>query len=180
MKREEALKLVNSKIKSKNLIKHSLAVEAAMREIANYLKENEDVWGIAGLLHDLDYEETKDDPTRHGMRTAELLTGKVDDCVLYAIKAHSGKVEPKSKLDIALYAIDPLTGLIVAACLMHPDKKLASLDKEFILRRFNEKRFAASVNRDQIKSCDKLGIKLELFVDLVLKGMQRINYEFDK
>ncbi|MCK4353520.1 HDIG domain-containing protein [candidate division WOR-3 bacterium] len=177
MNRKEALGLVNSMIKTKNLIKHSLAVESGMRELAKHFSEDEELWELAGLLHDLDYEETKDDFSKHGLRTAEILKEKVDEKILYAIKAHSGKTEPKSKLDIALYAIDPLTGLIVAACLMHPEKKLEYLNKDFILRRFKEKRFAAGANREQIKTCTKLGIELEEFIDLVLRSMQKIHKE---
>lgn len=174
---EEALELVNSKIKTNNLIKHSLAVEASMRELAFYLKEDEEIWGLAGLLHDLDYEETKDDFPRHGFRTVEMLEGKVDERILYTIKAHTGHVEAKSKMDVALYAIDPLTGLIVAACLMHPEKKLECLDEKFVLRRFKEKRFAVGASREQIMSCEKLGLLLENFIAIVLKGMQKIHSE---
>ena len=177
MEYKEAFELVNSKIKTQNLVKHCLAVESCMRELANHFSENVEQWGLAGLLHDLDYEETKDNFALHGIRTVELLEGKVDSSILYAIKAHPGHVEPKSKMDIALYALDPLTGLIVASCLMHPDKKLASLDKDFILRRFNERRFAAGANRDQIMRCERLGISLDQFIDLALKGMQKIHSE---
>ena len=177
MKREEALKLVNSNIRTKNLVKHCLAVESSMRELAHYFKEDEEIWGLAGLLHDLDYEETKDDFPRHGIRTAEMLEGKVDERILYAIKSHPGHIPLKSKLDIALYSVDPLTGLIVAACLMHSDKKLEYIDKDFILHRFKENRFAAGANREQIKSCERLGLSLLDFIDLVLRGMQKIHKE---
>lgn len=177
MKREEALTLVKERIKTKNLIKHSLAVESGMRELAEHFEEDKEVWGIAGLLHDLDYEETKDDFSKHGLKTAEMLDGKVDEQIIYAIKAHSSKAPPLSKLDYALYAIDPLTGLIVAACLMHPEKKLEYVDTEFVLRRFGEKRFAAGANREQIKSCEKLGVTLDEFIDLTLTGMQKIHKE---
>lgn len=177
MEREEAWRLVNLNIKTKNLVKHSLAVESGMRELARHFKEDEQIWGLAGLLHDLDYEETKDNFDSHGLKTVEMLQGKVEDTILYAIKSHSCKVDPKSKLDIALYAIDPLTGLIVAACLMHPDKKLQLLDTEFIIRRFKEKRFAAGANRAQIMRCEQMEISLEEFVSLVLKGMQKVHNE---
>jgi hypothetical protein len=177
MEREEAVRLINKEIKTNNLIKHSLAVEAGMRELAHYFKEDEEIWALAGLLHDLDYEKTKNDFKNHGIKTIEILKGKVEECVLYAIKAHPGHVKPKSKLDIALHAIDPLSGLIVAACLMHPKKQLRYLDKNFILRRFKEKRFARGADREQIKSCEKLGITIEKFIDIVLKGMQKVSKE---
>lgn len=177
MEREEALELVKSKIKNQNLVKHCLAVEAGMIELARHFGEDEKLWGLTGLLHDLDYEETKDDFPNHGIKTTEMLEGKVVAEIIYAIKAHPGHVAAKSKLDISLYAIDPLTGLIVAACLMHPDKKLSSLDSEFILRRFKEKRFAAGANREQIMTCEKLGLQLDEFITIVLKAMQNIHKE---
>jgi len=175
MDREEALSLLKKKLKNNNLIKHCLAVEAAMRGLARYFGEDEERWGLAGLLHDLDYEETKDNPSSHGLLTSRMLEGKVDDQIIHAIKAHSGLLEAKSKMDISLYAADALTGLIVAACLVHPQKKLSFLDTDFILRRFTEKRFAQGADRGQIKSCEKVGLSLDKFVDLVLKEMQRIH-----
>lgn len=175
MDREEALLLVKEKLKTQNLIKHSLAVEAGLKELAEHFGEDKEMWALAGLLHDLDYEETKDDASKHGLVTAEMLKDKVDDQIIYAIKAHSGKVPPLSTLDWALCAVDPLTGLIVAACLMHPEKKLEFLDTEFILHRFDEKRFAAGADREQIKSCENVGITLGEFIDLTLTGMQRIH-----
>lgn len=177
MKREDAIILVNEKIQTKNLIKHCIAVEFGMREVAKHFGEDEELWGLTGLLHDLDYEETKDDFPNHGLKTSEMLQGKLPEDALYAIKAHAGKVPNKSKLDYALFAIDPLTGLIVAACLMHPDKKLHSLNNEFISRRFEEKRFAAGANREQIKECEKIGISLDKFIELTLSGMQKVHID---
>ncbi|MGM0442370.1 MAG: HDIG domain-containing metalloprotein [Elusimicrobiota bacterium] len=176
MNREQALNLVKEKVDTQNLIKHMLATEACMEELARYFNEEEEEWGLAGLLHDVDYEQTKDDPERHGLRSAEILEDKeVDIRIIEAIKAHAGKKEPENKLEKALYAVDPLTGLIVAAALMHPDKELKSTDTDFVLRRFGEKRFAAGADRDQIRSCENLGMELEKFVDISLKAMQDID-----
>jgi putative nucleotidyltransferase with HDIG domain len=177
MTRDEALELVKSEIKNDRLVKHCLAVEAAMRRLAKHFNEDEERWGLAGLLHDLDYETTADDFSKHGLTTAEMLEGKVDEDIIYAIKAHPGHVEAKSKMDISLYAIDPLTGLIVAACLMHPEKDLTYLDAGFVMRRFKEKSFARGADRDQIKVCERLNISLEEFVSLVLEAMQGIHTE---
>ncbi|UCE27313.1 MAG: phosphohydrolase, partial [Candidatus Coatesbacteria bacterium] len=94
-----------------------------------------------------------------------------------AIRAHAYKKEPTGDFEVALYAVDPLTGLIVAAALMHPDKKLASLDKDFVMRRFSEKRFAAGADRDQIRACENLGIELPRFVEICLGAMQEISDE---
>lgn len=172
LSREEALALVQQHVSNRNLVKHMIAVEAVMRRLARQLGENEGIWGLAGLLHDLDYSETVDDFGRHGFRTVEILADKdVPPEALHAIKAHPGHVDRETPTDKALYAIDPLTGLIVAAVLMHPQKKLRALDVDFVLRRFKEKRFAAGADRDQIRACSELGLDLEEFLKLGLEGM---------
>ena len=178
MKREEALGLVKSKVKGKNLIKHMLAVEAIMKRVAEHLDEDVEMWTLTGLLHDLDYDETVNDFDRHSLLTCEWLKDyHLDERILHAIKAHPEKVEPRSKMDWTLFAADPLSGLIVAAALMHPSKKLKEVTAEFILNRFKEKRFAAGANRENIKACEKIGLSLEEFVKLALEGMQSIDEE---
>jgi putative nucleotidyltransferase with HDIG domain len=178
MKREEALDLVKSKVKGKNLVKHMLAVEAIMKRVAEQLDEDVEMWVLTGLLHDLDYDETVDDFDRHSLLTCEWLKDyHLDERILYAIKAHPGKVEPQSKMDWALFAADPLSGLIVAAALMHPTKKLKNVTAEFVLNRFKEKRFAAGANREDIRACQNIGFSLEEFVKLALEGMQSIDVE---
>jgi putative nucleotidyltransferase with HDIG domain len=178
MNREEALDLVKSKVKGKNLVKHMLAVEAIMRRVARHLNEDEQMWGLTGLLHDLDYDQTVNDPDRHSLLTCEWLREyDLDERMLYAIRAHPGKAEPKSKMDWALFAADPLSGLIVAAALMHPSKKLKEVTVEFVLNRFKEKRFAAGANREDIKACEKIEVPLEEFIRLALEAMQGIDEE---
>ncbi|MBD3289836.1 HDIG domain-containing protein [candidate division KSB1 bacterium] len=178
MDREEAYKLAKSRFKNKNLFKHVLAVEAVMRELAVHLKEDEDKWGLAGLLHDLDYEETVDDPDRHTLVTEQILEDfDVDEEIITAIKCHNDKAPRESNFGKAIYAADPVTGLIVAAALMHPDKKLRSIDVPFILRRFKEKRFAMGANREQIKTCSEIGLDLDTFLDISLRAMQKIDRE---
>jgi putative nucleotidyltransferase with HDIG domain len=178
MEREEALNLVKSKVKGKNLIKHMLAVEAIMRRVAVHFNEDIRMWSLTGLLHDLDYDETVNDFERHSLLTCEWLKDyELDQRILYAIKAHPRKVEPESKMDWTLFAADPLSGLIVAATLMHPTKKLKNVTPEFVLNRFKEKRFAAGANREDIKACEKIGLSLEEFVKLALEGMQSIDEE---
>lgn len=178
MTREEAFGLVKEKVSNKNLIKHMVATEACMRGLARHFGEDEELWGLTGLLHDLDYDLTKDDFPRHGLLSAEMLEERgVDERIVQAVKAHPGHVEAQSMLDKALYAVDPLTGLIVAAALMHPDKKLAGLDTDFVLRRFKEKRFAAGANRDQISTCEGFGLSLEDFVTICLESMKSTSSE---
>jgi len=174
---DEGLALVQSTVTNKNLIKHMLATEVCMRKLAAHFNEDVEQWGLAGLLHDLDYDQTAKDFPRHGLMSAEMLARKVDDAVIYAIKAHPGHVPAISRMDKALYAVDPITGLIVAAALMAPEKKLKNVDRDFVLRRYKEKKFAAGANREQIASCSTLGLTLEDFTQMCVEAMQSISGE---
>ncbi|MBN1884991.1 MAG: HDIG domain-containing protein [Candidatus Krumholzibacteriota bacterium] len=177
MSREDGMALVRRHVTKKNLVKHALAVEAVLRSLARLFGEDEEVWGIAGLLHDLDYETTVDDPPRHGYVTREMLEGDdLPDEILQAIVAHVGHegVERKTLLDKAIYCTDPVTGLIVASALMHPSKSLAGMDAEFVGKRFREKRFAAGADRDAIAECRELGLELHVFLGIALEAMQGI------
>lgn len=176
--RDDALNWVKSEIHAPNLIKHILAVEASCRRLAEHFGEDPEYWGMAGLLHDLDYELTVNTPEKHTRLTAEWLREKeFDEGIIHAVMAHAEAVAPESRLDWAIYAIDPTTGLIVAAALMHPSKKLAGLDVPFIMKRYKEKRFAAGARREAIAACSNLGLSLEDFLGLVLDGMKRISDE---
>ncbi|MBN1779956.1 HDIG domain-containing protein [bacterium] len=178
MMRDEAFNLVKQHVSNKNLIKHMLATEAVMGSLARHLGENETEWKLAGLLHDLDYDKTVDHFERHGLLTAELLSSHdISEAVIQAIKSHPGHFPRESAMDKALYAADPVTGLIVAAALMHPSKKLKNVDVTFVERRFQEKRFAAGADRDQIRSCETLGLGLSEFIALSLRAMQEIDGE---
>ncbi|HZK18901.1 MAG TPA: HDIG domain-containing protein [Clostridia bacterium] len=180
MQREEAVKLLKKHLKNKNLYKHCLAVEAVMRALADRFEEDAELWGIAGLLHDIDYEETKDDPHRHSIVGAEMLgeLGFPEDLV-YAVKVHNEAhgLPRKSLFDKALYAADPVTGLIVAGALISPEKKLGAIDLEFLSNRFKEKSFARGANREQIACCSEIGLDLNEFLELSLKAMQSIDKE---
>jgi putative nucleotidyltransferase with HDIG domain len=176
--REEGWALVRSRVKNRNLQKHMLATEACLRRLATRLGGDEETWGLAGLVHDVDYEETKDDHERHGLVGGRLLEEQgVAPEIVQAVKAHAENAPVESTLDKALLAVDPLTGLIVAAALMHPDKKLAALDTDFVMRRFREKRFAAGADREQITSCTNLGLQHEEFTGICLEAMQGISDE---
>lgn len=177
MTRDEALKLVKEHISNRNLVKHTLAVEAVLRALADHFGEDREKWGLAGLLHDIDYDETADDPARHTLVGAEMLAelGLPGD-IVYAVKVHNDYhgLPRKSLLDKALFASDPLTGLIVAAALIHPDKKLAAIDTSFVLRRFDESGFARGARREPILTCSEMGLELEEFVGIALEAMQEI------
>lgn len=176
--REQAYQIVVAKIGVNNLLKHILSVEVGMRRLAEHLGEDPDYWGMTGLLHDLDYNETKDDEHYHTYLTAEwLVQYHLPEEMLYAIHAHPGHVPCKSRLDWALYSVDPTTGFLVACALMHPEKKLSVIDGEFMLRRFKEKRFAAGATRENMAACSELGLELEQFMLLVRDGMLTISTE---
>lgn len=179
MKRERALQIVRENISEENLIKHMKAVEAGMRELASYFEEDEDEWGIAGLLHDLDYEETEDDPDKHGLLTVDKLQNEdLTEDQLNAIKAHAGQKTPETNMEKSIYATDPLTGLIVAGALVHPEG-LKEMDPEFVRNRYDESSFAKSVDRETIASCENMGFELEEFFEIVLEGMKKIKDELE-
>ncbi|MCX7770556.1 MAG: HD domain-containing protein [Proteobacteria bacterium] len=177
MTRDSAYKILTEKIKNVNLIKHMLAVEAIMRKLAEHFNEDKEKWGLVGLLHDLDYEETLKDFDKHGLITEEILKGKVDDEIIRAIRAHTGLVERKTNLEKAIYCADPVSGFIVAATLVLPSKKLADVKVENLLNRFKEKHFAKGASRTQMEACEELGLSLEQFLQLSLEAMQSISKE---
>jgi putative nucleotidyltransferase with HDIG domain len=174
MDRNEALEIIKTKISNDRMLKHLFAVEACMEELAGKFEEDKKKWGLAGLLHDIDYEETKGNPREHGIKGAEYLKdyGIAGD-VLYSIKVHAGNAEPKSKMDIALLVTDAVSGLIVASALVHKEG-LRRVDADFILKRFKEKRFAAGADRESIKRCEEMGLSLEEFISVCISGMQKI------
>lgn len=177
MSRDEALALVEANISNRNLVKHCLAVEAIMRGLATRLKEDVSFWGLVGLLHDVDYDLTAKDPSQHTLVGSRMLAelGLRQDlvrAVLVHNEAHG--VPRESTLDKALYCADALSGLVTAAALIRPDKNLAPVTVDFIVRRFGEKAFARGANREQIKSCSEIGLPLEEFVDIGLRSMQAI------
>nr|MBI5455371.1 phosphohydrolase [Candidatus Levybacteria bacterium] len=185
MNREQALEILKSLIKNENLIKHHLACEATMKALYKKLTPHnmqnpneEQNWGIVGLLHDADYELSKDTPEKHTIILEEKLKDKIDPKLMYAIKSHNWKfndVAPKSRLDWSIFCCDELTGLIIAAALISPGKKLAQLTPDFVMKRFNEPSFAKGSDRNQIKFCEKeLSIPLNEFINLTLTAMQQI------
>ena len=182
MEREKTLNLLKENLKNENLVKHCLSVEASMRKLAKYFKkgkEEEEKWGTCGLLHDIDYEKTKGDPKLHSKVGSEMLKDLgFDEETCQAVLTHNEAhgIEPQSLMAKSLYCIDPLTGLIVAATLVLPSKKLADLEVENVLNRFKEKAFARGANREIIAKCQELlNLKLEDFVGIVLSAMQNIS-----
>ena len=184
MNREKALELVKNNVTNRNLFKHCLAVEAIMRGVADELNSREDTiydadkWAMAGLVHDIDYDRTADRPYEHSLIGADILEENgFDEEIVYSVRAHNNYhgLELKSKMDVALFSADPLSGLIVASALICPAKKLKAIDTQFVLNRFSEKLFAKGASREQIMKCLGLGLTLEEFVHTGLNSMQNID-----
>ncbi len=178
MTREEALALLQEHIHNENLVKHCLATEAIMKNVAQRLGEDADKWGMTGLLHDLDFETTKDSPAQHTAKTVEVLAAKsFPEDVLHAIREHNAEnlgIRRESRVGIALACSETITGLLVAAALVCPDKRLASVKSKSVRKRMKETAFARSVNRDTICECERIGIPVDDFIDLSLAAMQGI------
>jgi putative nucleotidyltransferase with HDIG domain len=176
MTREEALVLLKSHMTNKNLIKHCLAVEACMRALAARLGHDPEPWGLAGILHDLDYEMTGMSAELHTTETVKVLREKgIAEPIVHAVQAHAGKVPCESPMDWAIYSVDPLTGLIISAALMHPEKKLKAIDLEFLKRRYKEKSFARGARREEIEESKHLGLELDEFLSIAIAAMQGID-----
>jgi putative nucleotidyltransferase with HDIG domain len=177
MTREEALGSIRASVENANLVKHMLATEAVMRALARRLGEDEKTWGLTGLLHDIDVELTDGDMTQHSMLGSDLARelGASEEMV-HAILAHNQGhgIALETRLDKALFCADPLTGLITAAALVRPDKKLAGVEARSVRKRFKEKSFAAGADRGQIAGCLELGIELDDFLQVGLSAMKGI------
>lgn len=179
--RDHYIDLLKQQIKNPKMIVHSLASEAVLRTLARRFGEDEDLWGIAGLLHDIDVEITNGDSRRHGPEGAEML--KKEDLPIEAVNAvymHNEKATGQKRSTIfehALAAGETITGLIFAVALVYPDKKISSVKSKSVVKRMKEKIFAASVNRETILECEAIGIPLEEFVGLSLEALSPIERE---
>ncbi len=178
--REEALVLLEEKIESIPLRRHMLATEVVLRAAARQTNNDEELWGLTGLLHDIDLEQVDHDPKQHAAQAAEWLVGKLPAEALAAIRAHNGEelgIERSSTLDHALAAGETLTGLVVATTLVLPSKKIADLKVKSVRKRMKEPRFAASINREIIRESEKLGMDLADFIALGVEAMRGIGPE---
>lgn len=188
MSRNEAYLLLTKYLKNKNLIKHSLAAEAGMRGIYRHLtpkeqqtSDEEEKWGITGLLHDIDYEVAQETNqlNKHGKLLFENGEVKLPIDIEHAIRSHNYTMtgtNPESQMDWAITASDQLTGLITACTLVRPDKKLASVTVESVQKKYGQKAFAAGANRESILLCEsKLDIPIATFIEIVLTAMQSIS-----
>ena len=180
MDREEALRIVRENVANDKIVLHMIAVSAIMRELARHLGRDEGLWELAGLLHDIDYELTKDEPSRHGLEAEKILGGSVPPEIIRAIKSHNFEntgVRPESDLEKALIAADAVSGLIIAAALVMPNKKLAEVSVETLKRKFKQKDFARNVSRERIMFCEQIGLTLDDFLEISLRALNGISRE---
>jgi uncharacterized protein len=183
MNRDEAIKLLSTHILADNLQKHCLATEAIMHVLAERLEQDRELWGVVGLLHDLDFEETRDAPALHGRKTVEMLSAysfprEATDAILRH-NAEALGLTRETQLDYALTCAESITGLIVAAALVHPDRQIASLRAESVRKRMKSKDFARSVNREHVALCEQLNIPLMEFIGLSIAAMASIRSQLE-
>lgn len=177
MNRDDAMELLKEYTKNPNLIKHALAVEAAMRAYAQRLGGDEETWAIVGLLHDFDYEMYPD-LEDHPFKGAEILRERGwSDEIVEGVLAHAPHTDEPRDTDMkrAIFAVDELTGLIVATALVHPNG-LEDVRVESVTKKMGDSSFAASVNREDIRAgAEEMGVSLEDHVEVVLSAMQGIS-----
>ena len=178
MDREQALQLVRERVKNENLVGHMVAAEAIMGALARRLGGEEEKWRLAGLLHDLDVEETADRMEVHGTLTVRWLreAGFTNENVLQAILAHNSANGSSITcvMDQALFACDCLTGLVTAAALIRPEKQLALVELKSLRKRFKEPSFAKGARREDIMTCSELGLELDEFLAIGLEAMKEV------
>ena len=176
--RDYAWQLVTEFTESDSLRRHMLAVECAMRAYAARFSEDQDLWGIVGLLHDFDYERYPDISVEgHPAAGARILRERqIDETIVQGILSHAPEVSgrrPETKLEKALYAVDELTGFIIAVTLVRPSKKLADVELKSIKKKWKDKAFAAPVDRDEIaQAAEELGVPLDEHIQIVLQAMK--------
>ncbi len=178
--RAAVLAEVEAHVANENLRRHMLATEAIMRGLAAHLGEDPDVWGLTGLGHDLDAEETEGDVARHGAAAAEALGALgLPDEAAHAVAAHNPDtgVVATERIDIALIAADQLSGLLTAAALVRPEKDLAGVKLKSVRKRYREGAFARGVDRESIARCEEIGLELDEFFALGLEAMQGVASE---
>jgi putative nucleotidyltransferase with HDIG domain len=181
LNRDEILDSIHGNVQDKNMIKHMLATEAIMRALARRLGEDEEEWGLTGLIHDIDMELVERDMSSHSRLGADIAQELgASPTMAHAILCHNEAhgIPRETKLDKALFCADPLSGLITAAALVRPDK-LSGLTTKSVMKRFREKSFAAGVNREQVALCQEIGLELEEFIGLGIEAMQGIASELE-
>ena len=176
--RDEAFILLKKYLRDEDYIRYSIAVEAVLKELAKLFDKNEEHWGLTGLLHNLDYEFTKNEPEKRGNLSAQLLEDLLPESCVNAIKAnnymHTDYI-PTTSLDKSLIAADAATGLIIATARSMPEKRLVDVDLEILLDKYNDSSFAPKYNRNRIELCVDVGLDLKTFLELCLKTLMHMS-----
>lgn len=173
--REQALSLISSQGISNNLFNHLLESEVVMDSLAQKLEQDNNLWALTGLLHDLDYLRIED-PAEHGLLAAEMLSGKLPNTALYAIKAHNWEMNqtpPQDLLDYALRCGETVTGLISANALIR-SQGIHGMKPKSIKKKMKDKHFAANVSRERVRECEKIGLELDEFLQISIAAVAEI------
>ena len=177
--RAQAYEILQKHIKGQFMINHHLGTEIVMRAFAKRFNQDEELWGICGLLHDMDWEYTKDTPHEHTKKAGEILRAEgVDEIIIHAVQAHhpsASGIEPSNLMEKCLYTTEELTGLMIACALVQPDKKMASVKPESVLKKLKTNGFARGVNREVVgKAPEVLNMPMEEVIRISLQAMQSI------
>lgn len=181
MNRDEALEELKLRVSNKDVLQHSIAVEAVMREFARYYNADADIWGLSGLLHDIDYERTANNPSLHGIVGADILENlDIDGAVVYSVRAHNDNndIPRNRKMDKVLFLADFFTDLIIKCTLLLPTKKISEVTVGFLQKEMDDKDFSVIANRDKIGYLNELGLTLEEFIAISLRALQGVSQEF--
>jgi putative nucleotidyltransferase with HDIG domain len=180
MQRDEALALVRDKAEKETTVRHLISVEGVMRSLARHFGEDEATWRLVGLFHDLDQDQTHDDPERHAYQAAEWLReAGVDERIVNGVLAHAHEQYRTDRMTNAVVHADAVAGLLVAAALVRPDRA-EGMKVSSVKKKLKEKAFAPGVNRDEVREAeDKLGIPLDEFISLGIEGLQSVAAEIE-
>jgi len=176
--REESLALVKEHVKNRNLVNHMIAVGSIMKELAEHLGENPDLWEAVGILHDVDYETFGDEFSRHGAKSAEMVKDLLPEEGINAILRHNeltGNIA-ETRFDISLIAADAISGMIVANALVRPTK-MEGMKVKSIRGRMKDKSFARQISRENIMKCEEIGVNFNEFAQISIRAMQRVAAE---
>ena len=180
MDRERAMSLVRDKAEKETTVRHLVSVEGVMRRLARHFGEDEETWGLVGLFHDLDQDQTHDDADRHAYQAAEWLReADVDDAVVNGVLAHAHERYRTDRMSQAIVHADAVAGLLVAAALVRPEKA-QGMKVSSVKKKLKEKAFAPGVNREEITEVEeRLGVSLDQFIALGIEGLQQVAPEIE-
>lgn len=176
--RAESIELVKENVKNKNLVNHMIGVGAIMKGLAEHYGEDAQLWEAVGILHDIDYETFGEDFANHGAKSAEMVKDILPADAINAIRSHNPLTgyEPESRFDIALLAVDAISGLIVANALVRPNR-MEGMKAKSIKKRMKDKSFARQVSRENVMKCEEIDIPFSEFATIAIKAMDSVASE---